>query len=91
MRGVGDEMCAWVSTMDLLQVAKWPEKCGIEYNQYPGLTASLKKSLWRDQYNGSYVHAIEEIRKRNFNVEFPADPYQLLCATKMVLIGTKES
>ena len=60
MRGLGNDMCAWVSTLDLIQVAKWPEKCKIEYDQYPGLTASLKRTLRRDLYTGGYINAIEK-------------------------------
>ena len=91
MRGLGNDMCAWVSTLDLIQVAKWPEKCKIEYDQYPGLTASLKRTLRRDLYTGGYVNAIEEIRKKDFNIAFPADPYQLICTIKMTMIGAGQN
>ena len=59
--------------------------------RYLSLVASLKKTLRRDCYIGSYLGAIEEVKMNNFNIQFPADPFQLLCAVKMTMMGAEEN
>ena len=91
IKGMGEGKCAWTSVLDLLQMSKWPERCKVEYKRYPSLVATLKKTLRRDCYIGSYLGAIEEVKMNNFNIQFPADPFQLLCAVKMTMMGAEEN